>query len=174
MKTPPFSVRPALPEDATAMGTVHTESWKTTYAGIIHQSFLDSIDLNARIRSAQSKIKNPETDCLVLTEATGAVIGFAEVGPCREKNVDSDGELYAIYLLQQYQNLGGGQLLFRAGLAATRSRGYKKLMASVFEKNVLSRKFYEKMGGKYIGADHVDVEEYRHPTSTYLWILSKP
>ncbi len=34
-----FSVRAAAPDDAEAIGRVHTLSWQTTYKGIIHQSF---------------------------------------------------------------------------------------------------------------------------------------
>src|SRR6187399_3171046 len=100
ISTPQFSVRRAQPEDAEAIGAVNTESWKTTYQGIVHQSFLDSLDLNKGILRAANRIKNPNTDCLVLVEVSSKkVIGFADIGPCREKNVDSDGELYAIYLL---------------------------------------------------------------------------
>lgn len=167
-----FLARVAIPEDAKAIGTIHTESWKTTYKGIVHQSFLDSIDLKKRILGAENRIKNSNTDCLVLVETrNNKVIGFADVGPCREKNVDSDGELYAIYLLQEHQNLGGGKILFKACVSAAKEKGYAKMMVSVLEQNTSSRKFYEKMGGKYIGADHVDIEEFRYPTSTYLWQL---
>lgn len=170
--SPGFSVRTAVLDDVNAMGSVHTESWKTTYAGVVHQSFLDSIDINARIQGAVNRVNNLGTDCLVLVENENKkVVGFAQVGPCREKNVESDGELYAIYLYQQYQGKGGGRLLFEASVAKAKLRGYSKMMVSVFEQNMSSRKFYEKMGGKYIGSDHVDIEEYRYPTSTYLWIL---
>lgn len=169
---PNFTTRTAKPEDAEAIGTIHTESWKTTYTGIVHQSFLDSIDLKKRILGAENRIKNPDTECLVLVDTIRhKVIGFADVGPCREKNVDADGELYAIYLFQDYQNLGGGKILFNACLSVAQVKGYSKLMVSVLEQNTSSRKFYEKMGGAYIGADHVDIEQHRYPTSTYLWHL---
>jgi len=165
-----FHVRSAAHEDAQAIGTIHAESWKTTYKGIVHQSFLDSIDVQKRILGAENRIKNPLTDCLVLIETTSSqIIGFADVGPCREKNVDADGELYAIYLLQEYQNLGGGKILFQACLSAAKQRNYTKMMVSVLEENTPSRKFYEKMGGHHIGADHVDIETYRYPTATYIW-----
>ena len=170
---PRYFVRTALPEDAKAMGTIHTQSWKTTYQGIVHQSFLDSIDLSKRILSAENRIKNPHTDCLVLVDSTNNnVIGFSDVGPCREKNVDADGELYAIYLFQQNQNQGGGRILFAASVAAAKARGYSKMMVSVLEQNTSSRKFYEHLGGQYIGADHVDIEEHRYPTSTYIWQIA--
>lgn len=172
-----FLVRPALPEDAVAIGTIHTESWKTTYHGIIHQTFLDAIDLSQRIQRAEQRIKDPSIDNLVLLAGdgkdldSGKAVGFADVGPCREKNVDADGEIYAIYLLQNYQNRGGGKILFEAGLAKCIDRGFQRILVSVLTENMGSRKFYEKMGGVAIGTDHVDIEDHRYPTTSYIWQL---
>lgn len=168
-----FYVRRATIDDAEAIGHIHTSSWQTTYKGIVHQSFLDSIDLNKRIAGAKDRITNPETDCLVLVESKSEkVTGFADVGRCREKNVDADGELYAIYLYQTNQGHGGGRMLFETTMQTAKGRGFSRMMVSVLEQNHSSRKFYEKMGGRYIGADHVDIENHRYPTSTYLWILN--
>ncbi len=167
-----FSVRLAEAQDADAIGTIHMLSWKSTYAGIVQQAYLDKIDLKKRIASAVKRIKNPETDCFVLFETSDQkIVGFAEVGPCREKNVDLDAELYAIYLLKDYQGSGGGKLLFEAAVQSTQLRKFSRLMVSVLEQNISSRKFYERMGGKLIGADHVDIEQHRYITSTYLWNL---
>ncbi|MGZ3726552.1 MAG: N-acetyltransferase family protein [Pseudobdellovibrio sp.] len=165
-----FSVRQALLEDAPAIGAIHAQSWKTTYKGIIHQSFLDSIDVDNRIAAAVIRIKNPITESIVLVdEETKKVVGFTDVGPCREKNVDADGELHMIYLFKEYQGLGGGKLLFHEAVKVAKEKGYKKMMVSVLAKNIESRRFYEKMGAEYIGEDHVDIEKHRYPTSTYLW-----
>lgn len=167
-----FSVRLAVLEDAAAIGAVHANSWKTAYQGIIHQSFLDSIDIDLRIQGAINRIKNPAAKTLVLVENTQQqVVGFSDVGPCREKKVDSDGELYAIYLFKEYQGYGGGRLLFEASISAAKEMRFSKMMVYVLEQNTLSRKFYEKMAGEYIGSDHVDIEEHRYQISTYLWRL---
>ena len=167
-----FYVTLATPDDAVDIGFIHSSSWKTTYAGIVHPSFLDAIDLNERIAGAEKRIANPASDCLVLVARDSKqIVGFADVGPCREKNVDSDGELYAIYLLKEFQGNGGGKLLLDACISAARERGYLKMMVSVLTQNISSCKFYEAMGAKYIGFDHVDIEEHRYPTSTYIWRL---
>ena len=159
-------------EDAEAIGTVHTASWKTSYAGILPPAFLDQIDLQKRINGAKNRILNAATDTFVLVDETSQkVVGFAELGPCREKNVDADGELYAIYLFRESQGKGGGRVLVEAIIRAAQEKGFSKVMVSTFDKNNQSRKFYEKMGAQYIGADHVDVEGVRYPTSTYLWNL---
>lgn len=170
MNSTQFFVREATLEDCVSIGTVQTQTWKTTYAGIVHQSFLDSFEVEPRIQSAQRRFQNPELKDLVLVEATSnSVVGFCLIGPNREKNVDADGELYAIYILQEYQNCGGGKLLYQAAVKEIRNRNFKKMLVSVLEDNKPSRKFYEAMGGKYIGADHVDIEQNRYKTATYLW-----
>ena len=48
-------------------------------------------------------------------------------------------------------------------------RSFQKVMVSALEANLSSRRFCEKMGGVLIGSDHVDIEEHRYPTSTYIW-----
>ena len=166
----PFYVREATLEDAASIGHVQTNAWKTTYAGIVHQSFLDELQPEPRIASAAKRQTNPDLKDFVLVESvSNKVVGFVLVGPNREKNVDADGELYAIYILQEYQNCGGGKLLYQTAVKEIRNRNFTKMMVSVLEDNKSSRKFYEAMGGKYIGADHVDIEQNRYKTATYLW-----
>jgi L-amino acid N-acyltransferase YncA len=165
-----FFVREATLEDSVSIGTIQAKTWKTTYAGIVHQSFLDSFEAEPRIQSAQKRFYNPELKDLVLVEkATDQVVGFVVIGPNREKNVDADSEIHAIYILQKNQNYGGGKLLYQAAVKEIRNRNSKKMMVSVLEDNKPSRKFYEAMGGKYIGSDHVDIEQNRYKTATYLW-----
>lgn len=172
MNSEQFYVREAALEDALSIGTVQTITWKTTYVGIVHQSFLDNLKPEPRIASAEKRFHNPVLkDFVLVEEKSKQVIGFVLVGPNREKNVDADGELYAIYLLKEFQGLGGGKLLFRKAVQAIREMNFKKMMVSVLEDNLSSRKFYESMGGQYIGSDHVDLEEHRYKTSTYLWNL---
>lgn len=170
---PPFSVRTALLEDSEGIGAVHTESWKTSYKGLVHQSFLDSLDLESRVAGAKRRFANAELINLVLVEnETQRIAGFTTFGRCRDKNVDADGELYAIYLFQGDQRRGGGRLLFAATMDAARARGFTKMMVSVFEANQSSRRFYERMGGVFIGSDQIELEEHKYATSNYLWDLA--
>ena len=165
-----FSVRPAIAAAAEAIGYINAHSWKSTYKNLVHQSFLDLLDAKEMQKNAERRLQNPKLDCFVLVENdSGNVVGYSHIGPCRKKNVDADGELYAIYLLEEYQNQGGGKLLFDIAVARIKERGYSKMMVSVFERNNSGRKFYEKAGGKLIGSDHVDIDDHRYPTSTYLW-----
>lgn len=99
------------------------------------------------------------------------VIGFACFGKNREPKVDADSELQAIYLLQEYQGLGVGKMLFDFGIRELKDNLKKRMMVSVFEANKAARDFYERQGGRLIGSDHVDLAGVRYPTSTYIWNL---
>lgn len=168
-----FYVREATPEDAEIIGRINVETWVATYRGVVHQSFLDSLDPAEMAGYAAKRIANSNLNCFVLCEKDGGrVTGYAHIGPCREKNVDADGELYAIYILPAFQNKGAGKTLLDAAIAKCRRRGFLRVMVSVFEQNISSRKFYEKSGATFIGSDHVDIENHRYPTATYLWELA--
>jgi D-alanyl-D-alanine dipeptidase len=171
-RRPGFQIRKSQSKDAEAAARVHTASWKTTYRGIVQQAFLDGLSVESRLASAQRRVSNPDGNCYVaIEEDSNQLMGFVEVGPCREKNVDADGEMYAIYLYEEFQGLGAGTLLFDAGVTALKEKGFSRMMVSVLESNETSRRFYEARGGNWIGADHVDIEGRRYPTSTYLWQL---
>lgn len=165
-----FKIRKSLPIDVDDIARIHTDSWKSTYQGIIEQDFLDQLNFEDRLASAERRVVNPQLNCLVAIETElNKVIGFADFGKCREKNSDADVELYAIYLYEEFQNFGAGKLLFDQGFSRLKEMNYKKMMVSVLEKNEASRIFYEKMGGRTAKGDHVDIEGIRYPTATYVW-----
>jgi len=165
-----FEIRKAEIADAAAIASVNINSWKATYQGVIKQDFLDSLEVEAKIPGAMKRVQREDLDCFVAVDtSTNKVIGFADFGPCREKNIDADAELYAIYLDLAAKGHGVGKALFAKGYEATQARGYKKMMVSVFDQNPDAKKFYEKMGGKHAGFDHVNLGETRYLTATYIW-----
>lgn len=173
MTTVDFEIRPLASDDALGLATVHASSWKTTYRGIVQQSYLDKISIEQRLPGAERRANAPNMNCFVAANLkTQQIVGFVDVGVCREKNIDADGEVYALYLLQEFQGKGLGRLLFEKGVEILKGQGLRRMMVSVLQENHSSRRFYEKMGGKYIGSDHVDLDAVRYPTATYLWELA--
>lgn len=155
--------------DARATATININSWKSTYKNIVSAGFLDSLEIEPRIEAAEKRFLRSDMDCFVAVDSKNLVVGFANFGPCREKNVDADAELYAIYIADEAHGFGVGKNLFLAGYEATQKRGYQKMMVSVFTKNEKACGFYEKMGGKFYGYDRVVLEEVSYATTTYIW-----
>jgi len=95
------SIRIAEVRDAAAIAHVHVQSWLTTYAAIVPQQYLDSLNEAERIPVWQDWLKR---DILVfVAEVEGKVAGFASGGAIREPDPAYDSELYALYLLKEVQ-----------------------------------------------------------------------
>jgi ribosomal protein S18 acetylase RimI-like enzyme len=98
-------------------------------------------------------------DNLALTfivEEAGRVVGFAMGGPEREGEPRFQGELYAIYLLQEAQRRGYGRALAEAVAGALVRRGLTSMLVWVLRDNLAARAFYERMGGVFLREHQLD------------------
>jgi hypothetical protein len=65
-----LTIRKADIEDAAAIAHVHVESWKTTYAGIVSDVFLASLNKEVRTQSWQEQILAANISILVAEDKT--------------------------------------------------------------------------------------------------------
>ena len=138
-----FNICNASYEDIEKIALINAESWKTTYQGIVTQSFLDSLTTEQQLPRAKRLVESPEIRCIVVYEKVSRlVVGFACFGENREPKVDADCELQAIYILKEYQGLGLGKLLFEFGVREMKEQFKKRMTVSVFEANKIARDFY--------------------------------
>jgi L-amino acid N-acyltransferase YncA len=157
-----LTIRKADIEDAAAIAHVHVESWKTTYAGIVSDVFLASLNQEVRTQSWQEQILAANISILVAEDETG-IFGFAAGGKIREKLDDYDAELYAIYLLRERQKQGAGRTLCLTLASALQTSGFTSMIVWVLEQNP-SVSFYERLGAvqiarKIINIDGADLQE---------------
>ena len=146
-------IRAALPEDAGSIARVHVDSWRTTYAGIVPAEYLAGLSYRDR-ESVWNRIlsmERPGSGNFVAENEGGDVIGFATCGPEREGNKTYRGELYAIYLLEDYQRVGLGRRLVSAVAQRLLADGFSSMLLWVLEDNHSARRFYESLGGERVG-----------------------
>lgn len=101
--------------DIQGKGYVHWKSWMETYIGLIDQSFLDTRQtLENCIRMARiEKERNNSTS--ILSKDNDKVVGFISFGENRE-DMPNIGEVYALYVLNEYQNKKIGYKLMREAI----------------------------------------------------------
>jgi GNAT superfamily N-acetyltransferase len=173
-------IRKALLQDTQAIAKVHVDSWRTTYANIVSNEFLESLAYEQREKMWMGILSSPAGQSFVYVAETPdcQVVGFASAGPlCNGESDDAyQGEIYALYLLQNYQRQGIGRDLFRAAVTELNRRGVPSLLIWVLAANP-ARAFYEAMGGTYVREKEIEIGGQRLPEVAYGWqniLISSP
>jgi GNAT superfamily N-acetyltransferase len=152
------SVRKAVPADARDVARVHVRSWQWAYRGLIAQSYLDSLEPEAwatRYTFGRMGFQLPSTQVAV---DGSTVCGLVTTGLCRDDDVSNVGEVLAIYVDPAYVRTGVGRLLMTAARDRLRRVGIAAAALWVLDANVRARRFYERDGWRFDGAQR---------TSTY-------
>jgi ribosomal protein S18 acetylase RimI-like enzyme len=143
-------IRPAAGFDVPGIAWVHVKAWHETYTGLMPQSVLDGLSIEAREAQWWRTLEVPTTGVFVVDTPDDVhdVVGFSSVGASRDAGFDA--EVYTLYVLQSHQGRGFGRRLWDAALGFARSQGAKNLVLWVLETNP-ARGFYERMGGTLAG-----------------------
>ena len=143
-------IRHAKPADAAALARVHVDSWRTTYAGSVPHEYLSNLSYSSSQATWNKTLKTvgSRTSLLVAEAHEDKVIGFAQCGPGRQGDGTYHGEIYSLYLLEEYQRKGVGRRLFLAVTKRLLDDGMRSMLLWVFEANLGARRFYESLGGE--------------------------
>jgi GNAT superfamily N-acetyltransferase len=109
------------------------------------------------VRRRERYPARPDTDYEFVTEARGRIVGFVHGGRYRDDDDPTTGcgEVYALYVLPEAQGSGAGGALLGAAVAHLRSRRMTPVLLWVLRDNIRSRRFYERCGLVFDGAEHV-------------------
>jgi GNAT superfamily N-acetyltransferase len=137
-----LEIRQAKIEDISNLARVHVRSWHETYTGLMPQSVLDGITVEAREAQWIRTLESPAMRVFV-AELNGEVIGFTSLGARASENF---AELFTLYVLKAHHGQGIGLKLWNAVLEFLEIQNIKKLVLWVLEHNP-TRGFYEHLGG---------------------------
>ncbi len=144
-------IRLATPADAPAIADVRVNAWRTTYRGIIPDSYLDAMKVEDSATLWEKVLTAaPNTTNTFVAEADARVVGFASGMMKPEAQLGFDAELTGIYLVQHAQRAGVGKRLVAAVAGAQRSHGATGMIAWVIASNKAARAFYEGLGGELV------------------------
>lgn len=162
------SYREATAADAPAVARVHVRSWRESFAGVVPQAFLDKMSVERRTEAFAARFSEPGYG-MHLAEAPGpGVVGFADYGEPRDDVAGYDAELYAIYLLPEYQGRGVGRELFRRVVASLVGAGRRSLYLLALEASPY-RSFYEKLRGRVVERRTMELEGEPFGVLVYGW-----
>jgi ribosomal protein S18 acetylase RimI-like enzyme len=161
-------IRPATIDDIPAISRVNVDSWRTTYRGIVPADFLQALSYSRQ--EERNKRYSAEPGICLVAELPGkGVIGYVRGGAERSKHPDFQVEVYALYLLQQYQHQGIGTALLRHWFAAQESRGFHSALVWVLEQNKPAVGFYKRMGGRFVCEKFIELGGQQLLEHAYGW-----
>lgn len=145
-------IRDARGGDEPAVADVHVRAWKTAYAGLIPQDYLDSLTPADRIPGYRFGAEGPAVPRTILA-LDGSLLGFATFGASRDADAASAGELYALYVDPDRWRTGAGRALLAATRAGLLAAGHAEAILWVLRGNDRAARFYEADGWHRDGAE---------------------
>jgi ribosomal protein S18 acetylase RimI-like enzyme len=136
----------AMSNDREQIGEVFDKVWLTTYPnkeyGITIDDILDHIEKrHQRIKeSKEDRIKNPPKGETLLVAKDGEKV----VGVCRVVVKEDRNQLQAIYVLQEYQGQGIGNMFWQEAQKYTDTKKDFYVELAVYNKGAIE--FYKKLG----------------------------
>jgi SAM-dependent methyltransferase len=163
-------VREAEAGDAAAIARVQVDSWRTTYASIMPGDFLARLSYDGRERAWRKILADPERRefVYVAEDENRDVVGFASGGPERSGGSAYRGELYAVYLLENFQRRSIGRQLISAVAERLLQAGLASMLVWVLAKNP-ARGFYAALGGEVVSEKPTEAGGAKLMEVAYGW-----
>lgn len=164
-------IREASASDAPGIARVHIDSWRATYRGVVPQTYLDSLDYDERAATWERVLSQfAATNAVhVAEDPRNGIVGFASGGPERSGDPAFRGELYAIYVLPEFQRKGLGARLTLAVVDHLARTGLNSMLVWVLADNHSARKFYERLGGRRVRTQSIEVGGVSLEEVAYGW-----
>jgi ribosomal protein S18 acetylase RimI-like enzyme len=168
-------LRPAKVKDAEGIAYIHVTAWQDTYRGLMPASVLDTLSVERRARQWKETLEdtsNPFHPALV-AESNRKIVGFANYGREREGDPEYRGELFAIYILKEYQGEGIGRKLVQKAAEGLLFLDLTSMLVWVLSDNPY-QKFYERLGGVYLRDKSLQIGDAVLTEKAYGWKDIRP
>ena len=163
-----IQIRKAVVEDAKDVVFVNTYTWLTAYKGLLPDYVLEKrlSTMDERIPRTEYQIRDRNDLYVALVD--GRIVGMISCGKSRNDDYLNCGEIYAIYVLEEYQGLGLGKKLFMTAIKDLIDSGYDSMILNVLKGNKTII-FYEKYLGVNVGSRKDEI--YGYEITEYIMLF---
>lgn len=152
-------IRKANVEDSEALARIQVDSYRTAYAEIFPQSYLDHFTYQEQEQDWRGLLTSGRQSELFVAETAADGIAGYVLGRAGPSEVPPyDGEIVALHVRQGDQGRGIGRQLIATIAKQLSRKGCTSLMVWVLESNP-ARGMYEGLGGEKIGEKAWDGNE---------------
>jgi len=163
-----ISYREANVADCPGVANVHVRAWRESFAEIVPQAFLDNMSVEKRALAFAKRFSDESYRMYVAEVPDSGIVGFVDFGTPRESISAYETELYAIYILPEFQRRGVGRRLFDLGVEALVRDGKGSMYLLALEVSPY-KSFYERMGGQVVGRKRKEIEGVVFEVEVHGW-----
>lgn len=161
-----FTIREATIDDLQAVAKVHVDSWKTTYEGIVPQSYLNTLSYQTYEQMWREYLGE---EPLFVAQIDAQIVGFAKAGKAVESTARQfEAELFVLYVLQPFQGRGIGRALFQQVVQYLKGQQMSSLFLYVLKQNIACQ-FYEKLGAQLVAEEETEIGGAILTEFMYAW-----
>lgn len=162
-------IRPANVTDGDQIAEIHIAVWRTTYRSLIPQQVLDRLSVSERAARWRTIISEATVYPVYVAIQDDQVIGFGCGGVARSGELGQEMEVYAIYVLEDFQHRGIGSELLKTIFRDFRAHAKTSAGCWVLRGNVTARRFYEKLGAQPTTERIDQLESFALDEVGYAW-----
>jgi GNAT superfamily N-acetyltransferase len=166
-----FKIRRGGLLDIHGISEAYAEAWKTTYEGLAPEMFVKGMTVEAAKQIFHESLQPNEYSYFLHVAETDdeRIVGFIDGGKERSHPEKGIGEIYAIYLLKDFQKQGIGRKLFEAAKKSLIEAGMTSMVVWVLQ-NSPNKRFYVSTGGTLqTGVKTLNVAGNPIVLESYFW-----
>ncbi len=129
---------------------------------------LDGLSVERRADFWHGVLERATKQLVYVVQDEGRTVGFVNGGPEQDADPHYTAELYALYLLEDYQGRGYDKALLDVTVKTFSERGHTAMLLWVLSTNP-SRGFYEAQGGRYLKTKPLEMGGETLTEVAYSW-----
>jgi len=139
-----IEIRPATAADAAAIADLHQRSWRSTYRGLLPDSYLERrAETELAARWIRTFTKDEPRRVILVATAPDGIVGFIAAWPSTSWMALIDN----LHVAPGQRGGGIGRRLMGRAAAELRRVGFRAAVLEVIEGNHDARGFYRRLGG---------------------------
>ena len=142
-------IEKAKNEQCLEILTLNKKGWYQAYNHIVDNKEMEEHFeykfSNEGIERFKHYIDKSQNFYVALDKENKKILAYIDFGMCKwDLKYKEFGEIYAIYVLPEYQRYGIGQTLLDFAVNCFKQNNVKKILLTTFKKNIIGLNFYKK------------------------------
>lgn len=165
-----MKIRRARVNDAKQIASIHVRTWKTAYKSIVDRKYLRNLSVRKSTKINKKNLREQIIVSLVAENDEQQIVGFLFGGENRYKELVEkyQGEIYGLYILEEYSRQGIGKKLISEFFSILEEKNIFSVHVMFLAGNE-AELFYYNLGARYVTSTDYEIGGQVYMVHSYGW-----